>query len=84
MEKTDKEKLANERVENSRKRIAKVLNILEIVAQEMKWSCESMEWNDDIVYQIEEASLKLAITEDDCHSGWTSRPNIPDSSKLFD
>lgn len=55
----DKEKLANERVENSKKRIAHALNLLEVVAQEMKWACESMKWNDEVAYQIEDAVLKL-------------------------
>jgi len=60
--KKEKEHIANERVENSRMRIAKVLNILETVSQEMKWACESMEWNDEVVYQIEEAATQLGFS----------------------
>ena len=25
----------------------------------MKWACESMDWNDEVAYQIEDAMLKL-------------------------
>ena len=42
---------------------------------------------DDLVWfskSLEEFKLKLAITEDDCHSGLASRPSIPALSKLFD
>lgn len=55
----DKEKLATERVENTKKRVAHALNLLETASQEMKWACESMNWNDEVVYQIEDAMLKL-------------------------
>ena len=57
----DKEKLAAERVENSKKRVAHALNLLEVTSQEMKWACESMGWNDEVAYQIEDAMLKLGI-----------------------
>ena len=58
---TDKEKIAAERVENSKKRVAHALNLLEVANQEMKWACESMGWNDEVVYQIEDSMLKLGI-----------------------
>ena len=57
----DKDKLANERVENTKKRVAHALNLLEAASQEMKWSCESMNWNDEVVFQIEEGMLKLGM-----------------------
>ena len=57
----DKEKLAAERVENSKKRVAHALNLLESASQEMKWACESMGWNDEVAYQIEDSMLKLGI-----------------------
>lgn len=57
----DKEKLANERVENTKKRVAHALNLLEAASQEMKWACKSMEWNDEVAYQIEEGMLKLGM-----------------------
>lgn len=55
----EKEHIANERVEDSRKRIAKALGILEYTTQEMKWACNSMDWNDEVVYLMEEAATKL-------------------------
>lgn len=55
----DEESLAQLRIENSRKRVAHALNLLETVNQELRWACESMEWNDDIVYQVGEAAEKL-------------------------
>lgn len=51
--------LSNERIDNARKRIAKCLNMLEITTQEVQWACESEKWNDEVVYQIEEAATKL-------------------------
>lgn len=58
---SDKEKLANERVETTSKRIAHALNLIEAANQEMKWACESMGWNDDITWQIDEAAAKLGF-----------------------
>jgi hypothetical protein len=51
--------LSNERIDNARKRIAKCLNMLEITTQEVQWACENEKWNDEVVYQIEEAAIKL-------------------------
>jgi hypothetical protein len=51
--------LSEKRIETSRKTIANCLNKLENVAQELKWACEAEQWNDDIAYLVEEASLKL-------------------------
>ncbi len=61
MDKEEKEKLANERVERTKKRVAHALNLLEAASQEMKWACESMGWNDEVVFQIEEGMLKLGM-----------------------
>lgn len=54
--------LSSERIDNARKRIAKCLNMLETTAQEVRWACESENWNDDVVLQIEEAATKLGYT----------------------
>lgn len=51
--------LSERRVAESRKRIAKCLNLLEASAQEMKWACEAEHWNDEVVFQIEDAATKL-------------------------
>lgn len=55
----DKEKLANKRVENAKKRVAHALNLLEVTDQELKWACESMGWNEEVAFQIEDAIVKL-------------------------
>lgn len=57
-EKTNND-LSNDRIDNARKRIAKCLNMLETTTQEVRWACESEKWNDEVVYQIEEAATKL-------------------------
>ena len=57
--KIDMEKLSIERVENAKKRIAKILNMLQVTNQELKWACESQNWNEDVIYDIEDAGLKL-------------------------
>ena len=36
------------------------------------------------LYLYDDCNLKLAITEDDCHSRLASQPSIPASSKSFD
>ena len=46
----DKEKRANERVENTKKRVAHALNLLEVASQEMKWACQDMGWNDEVAF----------------------------------
>lgn len=51
--------LSEKRIAESRKRIAKCLNLLEVSAQEIKWACEAERWNDEVVFQIEEAATKL-------------------------
>ena len=61
MDKEEKEKLANERVESTKKRVAHALNLLEAANQEMKWACESMGWNDEVAFQIEDGMLKLGM-----------------------
>ena len=61
----DEEKLSNERVENTKKRVAHALNLLETASQEMNehvslWA--GMGWNDEVVFQmIEEDMLKLGM-----------------------
>ena len=61
MDKEEKEKLANERVESTKKRVAHALNLLEAADQEMKWTCEDMGWNDEVVFQIEDGMLQLGM-----------------------
>lgn len=55
--------LSKARIENSRLRIAKSINILESVRQELDWVFETNpEWNSDIMFQIEEAIMKLGMS----------------------
>ena len=53
--------LSNERVQNAKKSLAKCLNMLETTAQELRWACEAEKWNEEVVFQIEEAALKLGF-----------------------
>lgn len=57
--KRNMEAISLERVEKAKKRISKILNMLQITNQELKWACESQDWNEDIIYDIEDAGLKL-------------------------
>lgn len=54
--------LSNKRVENAKKRIAKCLNMLEATTQELRWACEAEQWNEEVVFQIEEAAMKLGFS----------------------
>jgi hypothetical protein len=54
--------LSEQRVKNSISRIAKSLNLLEAVKQELKWACEASDWNDEVVYQISEAAELLGYS----------------------
>ena len=51
--------LSRERVNNSVKRIAKVINLNERVIEDLEWACKIEDWNDDVVYQIKEAQTLL-------------------------
>jgi hypothetical protein len=33
--------------------------MLQVTNQELKWACESQNWNEDVIYDIEDAGLKL-------------------------
>ena len=54
--------LSNKRIENARKRLAKCINMLQATTQELKWACEAEGWNDEVVYDIEDAALKLGYS----------------------
>ena len=52
-----------ERIERSRKRLAKCLNLLEAVTGELEFVFEqNPDWNSEIKYQIEEAAGKLGFS----------------------
>ena len=51
-----------EQIECSRKRLAKCLNLLEAVTDELEYVFEqNRDWNSEIKYQIEEAATKLGF-----------------------
>ena len=52
-----------EQIERSRKRLAKCLNLLEVVTDELEYVFEqNRDWNSEIKYQIEEAATKLGFS----------------------
>ena len=52
-----------EQIECSRKRLAKCLNLLEAVTDELEYVFEqNTDWNSEIKYQIEEAATKLGFS----------------------
>lgn len=52
-----------EQIERSRKRLAKCLNLLEAVTEELDFSFEqNPDWNSEIKYQIEEVAVKLCFS----------------------
>lgn len=57
----DKEELAQERVENTKKRVAHALNLIEVGRRELGWACESMNWNDEILCELDDAATKLGF-----------------------
>ena len=58
----DLKKLADERIEEATKIVAKVINMLEQTSRELKGSCKSMQWDDEVAYQIEDAATKLGYS----------------------
>ena len=55
------EEVANNRIRNATKTVAKVLNKLEGTIDEVKWACESMKWDDGVALQLEDASKSLGF-----------------------
>ena len=52
-----------EQIERSRKRLAKCLNLLEAVTNDLEFVFEqNRDWNSEIKYQIEEAAVKLGFS----------------------
>ena len=52
-----------EQIERSRQRLAKCLNLLEAVTDELEYVFEqNTDWNSEIKYQIEEAATKLGFS----------------------
>ena len=52
-----------EQIERSRQRLAKCLNLLEAVTNDLEFVFEqNPDWNSEIKYQIEEAACKLGFS----------------------
>lgn len=50
------------KIDESAKKIAQALNLLEAACQEAKWACERQGWNDEVCFQIEEAAKNLGYS----------------------
>ena len=61
MNKEDLDNLSRQRVSEMRQALADSINKLELNIEMFKFVCEQNEWNDDVVYQIEEGALKLGM-----------------------
>ena len=57
-----KEKDYRENIDRSVKRLAKALNIIEAMRDELQFVFEQTEWNDEVKYQIDEAAAKLGFS----------------------
>ena len=59
--KEHKEVEKDERIEESINRISRVLNILEATTERLDYACEEHEWDNAIVYQIQDAARNLGF-----------------------
>ena len=59
---SEKQKDYREQIERSVKRLAKALNIIEAMRDELQFVFEQTEWNDEVKYQIDEAAAKLGFS----------------------
>ena len=57
-----KEKDYREQIDRSVTRLAKALNIIEAMRDELQFVFEQTEWNDEVKYQIDEAAAKLGFS----------------------
>ena len=57
-----KEKDYREQIDRSLKRLAKALNIIEAMRDELQFVFEQTEWNDEVKYQIDEGAAKLGFS----------------------
>ena len=56
-----KEKDYREQIDRSVKRLAKALNIIEALHQDLEFVFEHTDWNSEVNWQIEEAASKLGF-----------------------
>ena len=51
-----------EQINRSVKRLAKALNLIEAMRDELQFVFEQTDWNDEVKYQIDEAAAKLGFS----------------------
>ena len=56
-----KEKDYREQIDRSVKRLAKALNLIEAMRDELQFVFEQTDWNSEVNWQIEEAASKLGF-----------------------
>ena len=59
---SEKQKDYREQIERSVKRLAKALNLIEALRDELQFVFEQTDWNDEVKYQIDEAAAKLGFS----------------------
>lgn len=52
----------DERIEESIKRISKVLNLLEATSERLEAACDEHNWDSGVVYQIQDAARNLGFS----------------------
>ncbi len=57
-----KEKDYREQIDRSVKRLAKALNLIEAMRDELQFVFEQTDWNDEVKWQIDEAAAKLGFS----------------------
>jgi len=57
-----KEKDYREQIDRSVKRLAKALNLIEAMRDELQFVFEQTDWNSEVKYQIDEAAAKLGFS----------------------
>ena len=57
-----KEKDYREQIDRSVKRLAKALNLIEALRDELQFVFEQTDWNDEVKWQIDEAAAKLGFS----------------------
>ena len=51
-----------EQIDRSVKRLAKALNLIEAMRDELQFVFEQTDWHDEVKYQIDEAAAKLGFS----------------------
>jgi hypothetical protein len=58
----EKQKDYREQIDRSVKRLAKALNLIEAMREELQFVFEHTDWNDEVKWQIDEAAAKLGFS----------------------